>query len=110
MSSRKGGIKDGLTFSKGEAAKARHELDKSLGLGNRPDIVPPGEATVTGEKRTVEIGWHPVAGGAGKWFAEKTFIGREITKRTGKYPDPSQHWAVIVGDYVHELWMVSRNN
>jgi hypothetical protein len=39
-------------------------------------------------------------------FAEKTIIGKGITERVGKYPDPTQHWAVIVGDYVHQLWMV----
>jgi hypothetical protein len=25
-----------------------------------------------------------------------------------KYPDPSQHWAILVGDYCHELWMDER--
>jgi hypothetical protein len=28
-----------------------------------------------------------------------------ITSHIGKYPDPTQHWAVLVGEYVHELWM-----
>jgi hypothetical protein len=28
-----------------------------------------------------------------------------ITSEIGKYPDPTQHWAVLVGDYVHQLWM-----
>ena len=41
-----------------------------------------------------------------RWFAEKTIIGKQITQRIGKYPDPTQHWAVIVGDFVHQLWMV----
>lgn len=50
---------------------------------------------------------HPVAGATGKWFAERTIIGKQITESIGKYPDPTQHWAVIVGDYVHQLWMVS---
>ena len=53
----------------------------------------------------VELGWHPVAGAGGKWFAE-SLVGKQITNRVGKYPDPTQHWAVIVGDYVHQLWMV----
>lgn len=53
-------------------------------------------------------GKHPVAGATGKWFAERTIIGKQITESIGKYPDPTQHWAVIVGDYVHQLWMVSR--
>lgn len=41
----------------------------------------------------------------GKWLAEKSGIGKKITKSIGKYPDPTQHWAVLVGDYAHELWM-----
>jgi hypothetical protein len=41
----------------------------------------------------------------GKWLAEKSGLGKMITKEIGKYPDPTQHWAVLVGDYVHELWM-----
>lgn len=49
---------------------------------------------------------HPVAGATGKWFAEKTIIGKQISQKIGNYPDPTQHWAVIVGDYVHQLWMV----
>jgi hypothetical protein len=28
-----------------------------------------------------------------------------ITEKVDKYPDPTQHWAVLVGDYVHQLWM-----
>ncbi|RMZ82877.1 hypothetical protein DV737_g1874, partial [Chaetothyriales sp. CBS 132003] len=30
-----------------------------------------------------------------------------ITDNINNYPDPTQHWAVLVDDYVHELWMVS---
>jgi hypothetical protein len=41
----------------------------------------------------------------GKWIAEKSGLGTVINKTIGKYPDPTQHWAVLVGDYVHELWM-----
>ncbi len=41
----------------------------------------------------------------GKWFAEKCGLGKMITKEIGKYPDPTQHWAVLVGDFVHQLWM-----
>ena len=41
----------------------------------------------------------------GKWFAEKTWFGKGITERIGDHPDPTQHWGVVVGDYVHQLWM-----
>jgi hypothetical protein len=30
-----------------------------------------------------------------------------ITDKINRYPDPTQHWAVLVGDYAHQLWMVS---
>jgi hypothetical protein len=60
---------------------------------------------MNGPPRIVEIGWHPVGGSAGKWFAEQTKIGAWITEKVHKYPDPSQHWAILVGDYCHELWM-----
>ena len=69
-------------------------------------MVPPGKGDINGEQRTIELGWHPVGGATGKWFAEKTMIGRGIKGRIGNYPDPTQHWGVVVGDYVHQLWMV----
>lgn len=80
-------------------------LEHSLGLGHKPNVIPPAEPTTDGPVRAVEIGWHPVAGLAGKWFAEKTRLGTWITEKVHKYPDPSQHWAVLVGGFAHELWM-----
>lgn len=56
-----------------------------------------------GDHRVVAIGWHPVPGG--KWLAESSGLGKRISKSIGRYPDPTQHWAVLVGDYAHELWM-----
>jgi hypothetical protein len=100
---------DGLHIGKERAIdgllKTKLSLEHKLGLGAKPDIIPPGEARIDGELRTVEIGWHPVAGMAGNWFAEKSGIGKMITEHIGGYPDPTQHWAVLVGEYVHELWM-----
>ena len=81
-------------------------LEHSLGLGQKPNVVPHGIAEVNGDHRVVEIGWHPVGGFGGKWFAEKTGLGKKITETVHKYPDPTQHWAVLVGDFAHELWMV----
>jgi hypothetical protein len=78
-------------------------LQRSLGLGAKPNVIPPGEARVDEDLRKVEIGWHPVPGG--KWLAEKSSLGRKITESIGKYPDPTQHWAVLVGEFAHELWM-----
>lgn len=68
--------------------------------------MPEGEADIRVAPRTVHIGWHPVGGVAGKWFAEQTKLGKLITEKIDRYPDPTQHWAVLVGDYAHELWMV----
>ena len=85
--------------------KGKLALEHSLGLGAKPNVIPPGEPRIDAELRTVEIGWHPVAGMGGKWLAEKSGLGKVITSHIGKYPDPTQHWAVLVGEYVHELWM-----
>jgi len=85
--------------------KGRILLEHSLGLGARENVVPPGEPSVLDEPREVILGWHPVLGLGGKWFAEQTGLGKKITETVRKYPDPTQHWAVLVGDYAHELWM-----
>jgi hypothetical protein len=69
-------------------------------------VIPPGDAQINDELRTVWIAWHPVGGFGGKWFAEQTGVGKMITKSINKYPDPTQHWAVLVGDFAHQLWMV----
>ncbi|TQV90469.1 hypothetical protein V2A60_010458 [Cordyceps javanica] len=87
-------------INKGELA-----LKRAVGLGAQPNVVPEGDPIHDGEPRLVEIGWHPVGGLAGKWFANNTGLGKLITERINKYPDPTQHWAVLVGDYVHQLWM-----
>lgn len=89
-------------LNKGELA-----LKHAVGLGAQPNVVPEGEPVHDGEARDVEVGWHPVGGLAGKWFADRTGLGKMITEKINKYPDPTQHWAVLVGDYVHQLWMVS---
>jgi len=91
-------------------AKGRSAFEHSLGLGQTPSVIPPGEVEITGEPRVVEIGWHPVAGLAGKWFAESTGLGKMVKDSIHKFPDPTQHWAVLVGDYCHQLWMVGSWN
>ena len=87
--------------------KGKLFIQHSVGLGQQPNVIPPGEASVSGGLRTVHLGWHPVAGLGGKWFAEQTGLGKMITENINNYPDPTQHWAVLVDDYVHQLWMVS---
>jgi hypothetical protein len=85
--------------------KSKLKFEHALGLGHQPNVIPEAEPHINGEPRTVEVGWHPVPV-LGKWFAE-TGLGKLIEKDTHRFPDPTQHWSVIVGDYCHELWMVS---
>ncbi|CAL3968974.1 hypothetical protein PZA11_004915 [Diplocarpon coronariae] len=95
----KGKEKAGNEWVRGKTA-----LQHSLGFGATPNVIPPGEARVDGELRTVEVGWHPVPGMA--WMAnQESGVGKMIIKNIGTYPDPTQHWAVLVGGYVHQLWM-----
>ncbi|TFK43225.1 hypothetical protein BDQ12DRAFT_661928 [Crucibulum laeve] len=66
---------------------------RSSGLGKGPDKVPPGPINKNeSEARRVHIGYHPIGGGVGNFFS----------KALGA-PMWMQHWAVIVGDYYHEL-------
>ncbi|KAF2093000.1 hypothetical protein NA57DRAFT_49095 [Rhizodiscina lignyota] len=103
--SRKEALTEGKGWGKDELVKGKLMLQHSLGLGHKPNVIPPGDAIILGQPRAVRIGWHPVAGLGGKWFAEKTGLGRVITKSVKKYPDPTQHWAVLVDEFCHELWM-----
>jgi hypothetical protein len=80
-------------------------LKHAIGLGAGQNVVPISQPSSDGPPRAVEVGWHPVGGFAGKWFAEKTGLGKMIKEKTNNYPDPTQHWAVLVGEYAHQLWM-----
>jgi hypothetical protein len=77
----------------------------AIGLGATENVVPVSQPLTSGPPRSVEVGWHPVGGLAGKWFAEKTGLGKLITDKINEYPDPTQHWAMLVGEYAHQLWM-----
>lgn len=50
-------LKQARSWTTKEASDAKKELQKYAGLGERPDVIPPGEALVSGEPRTVELGW-----------------------------------------------------
>ncbi|OBR03349.1 hypothetical protein CH63R_12476 [Colletotrichum higginsianum IMI 349063] len=94
-------------FLKKNLTKGELAVKHALGLGATPNVVPVTQPVLNGPPRVVEVGWHPVGGLAGKWFAEETGLGKMITEKINKYPDPTQHWAVLVGDFAHQLWMVS---
>ncbi|KAF5585844.1 uncharacterized protein FSUBG_12303 [Fusarium subglutinans] len=96
---------DVFSYRKKNLNKGEIALKHAVGLGSQPNVVPVTEPVVDGPRRPVEVGWHPVGGFAGKWFAEETGLGKMITEKINKYPDPTQHWAVLVGDYAHQLWM-----
>ncbi|KAL2160910.1 hypothetical protein VTH06DRAFT_1108 [Thermothelomyces fergusii] len=98
----------GVTRGKEELLKGGLALGRSIGLGHKPNVIPPAVPCTNGAPRTVLIGWHPVGGPVGRWFAEQTKLGVWIKEKVRAYPDPSQHWAVLVGDYCHELWMDER--
>ncbi|KAM7195568.1 hypothetical protein V8F20_007464 [Naviculisporaceae sp. PSN 640] len=101
----KAGLDKGKVELSNGIEKGKQKMEEALGLGKKPNVVPPSKPNIKGSYRPVYIGWHPVAGFAGQWFAEKSGLGRKITEAINSYPDPTQHWAVIVGDYVHQLWM-----
>ncbi|TDZ53804.1 hypothetical protein CTRI78_v006749 [Colletotrichum trifolii] len=87
-------------LTKGELA-----LKHAIGLGHKPNVIPVTQPVLNGPPRPVEVGWHPVGGLAGKWFADETGLGKIITEKIKYYPDPTQHWAVLVGEFAHQLWM-----
>ncbi|KAI2636127.1 hypothetical protein GGS21DRAFT_514680 [Xylaria nigripes] len=95
------GLSKGLSTGKEGLIKGRHHVEHALGLGHQPNVVPPGEPGL-GRERTVVIGWHPVPGGQ---LLAETALGQLISKKINNYPDPTQHWAILVGDYCHQLWM-----
>ncbi|KJZ71233.1 hypothetical protein HIM_09376 [Hirsutella minnesotensis 3608] len=80
-------------------------LRYTVGAGKKYNSVPQTEPDFDTPPRAIEIGWHPLGGFAGKWIAERTKLGEMIKAKINELPDPSQHWAVIVGDYAHQLWI-----
>ncbi|KAL0934467.1 uncharacterized protein CTRU02_211266 [Colletotrichum truncatum] len=92
-------------FLKKNLTKGELALKHAIGLGYKPNVIPVTQPILNGPPRLVEVGWHPVGGLAGRWFAEETGLGKMITERIKYYPDPTQHWAVLVGEFAHQLWM-----
>ncbi|KAI1118981.1 hypothetical protein F5Y14DRAFT_446789 [Nemania sp. NC0429] len=96
------GISKGISKGKEELVKGKLHFEHALGLGYQPNVVPPEEPGLFAQSRTVAIGWHPVPGGG--WLAQSG-LGQLISRKINNYPDPTQHWAILVGDYCHQLWM-----
>ncbi|KAI0877565.1 hypothetical protein GGS24DRAFT_105018 [Hypoxylon argillaceum] len=95
-------------YLKRDSPKAKKNLSKENFTLNmpwachQPNVIPPGKPGTVAENRVVVIGWHPVPGGG--WLAQ-TGLGQLVSKKIRNYPDPTQHWAILVGDYCHQLWM-----
>jgi hypothetical protein len=78
----------------GSALRSSGSSSSSSGLGAGPDVVPKEPAANQNSGlREVKIGYHPIMGGVGKFLDDLS----------GGMPMYMQHWAVIVGDYYHEL-------
>jgi hypothetical protein len=50
-------FKQAQSWTAKEASDAKKELQKAAGLGEKPTVVPEGQALVSGEPRSVELGW-----------------------------------------------------
>lgn len=50
-------FKQAQSWTDKEASDAKKALQKAAGLGEKPSVIPEGEALVSGEPRIVEIGW-----------------------------------------------------
>jgi hypothetical protein len=41
----------------------------------------------------------------GKSYMYDLHMRQTLTSYQQQYPDPTQHWAMLVGEYAHQLWM-----
>lgn len=89
-------------------AVTRDIVDKAaglVGLGKKPNAIPPGPARRNDTPRKIILGWHPVGGVGGQVFEKMTMPldGLSMVTQLANTPNPTHHWAVLVGDYIHEL-------
>ena len=79
------------------------KIGETLGvLGQAPNVVPAGQPSHDDSPRSVIIGSHPVGGILSTLLLEPGRIGLSMIG-LDKAPNPTFHWAVIVGDFYHEL-------
>ena len=79
-------------------------LQRELDIGKAPNVIPSQPANRSSEQRPVYIGSHPIG-------AEENYAWGELQKQfvesqaagASEFPDPTWHWAIIVGPYFHEL-------
>ncbi|KZV74749.1 hypothetical protein PENSPDRAFT_681708 [Peniophora sp. CONT] len=74
---------------------------KGLGFFAENDVVPRAAISTNDPLRAVTIGCHPAGVGLGEIAKDAL---EKAEKEAGRnYLDPTYHWAVMVGDYYHEL-------
>jgi len=68
------------------------DLARGSNRGPGKNVVPKGSPNKNGERREVKIGWRPLAIGGGILKPIRHLLPRE-----------TQHWAVVIGRFYHEL-------
>ena len=100
----------------GEAKKGLKQVAADLAekfnwpLGKAPNAIPPDKPNQNSARRNVYVGSHPLVGPdaikalavVGNVLIGRVPVAPSIRESKG-VPDPMHHWAVIVGDYFHEL-------
>ncbi|KAF7531316.1 hypothetical protein G7054_g8986 [Neopestalotiopsis clavispora] len=75
----------------------RNELQENLDIGKAPNVIPSDAPRYDMPPREVVISSHPVVAGA------YTQALKRYSGDLDEVPDPAYHWAVVVGNYWHEL-------
>ncbi|KAF5262409.1 hypothetical protein FOXYS1_6872 [Fusarium oxysporum] len=95
----------------------RHPLQKLGVAGKQENMIPPTLPSKSNPPREVLLGSHVVTGMIAKLIGALTPQTRvlPITFSSNPAPDPTHHWAILVGDYYHELssdldWIILYNN
>ncbi|KAJ8085001.1 hypothetical protein PM082_003778 [Marasmius tenuissimus] len=81
-------------------------LLEKLGLGAAPNTVPSDSPRTDCEPRVVKICYHPVMGAIGGFVDHLISPGKGGLYNLDHQeapPNPRYHWAVLVGDFYHEL-------
>lgn len=85
--------------------KVIEPLAPAVGLGKLPNCIPADTPRNDCAPRTVILGWHPVAGLGGQIFEHinPVLSSLQVVSDLTGAPNPTHHWAVHVGEFVHEL-------
>jgi hypothetical protein len=84
----------------------RHPLQKLGVAGKQENVIPPAAPSKSDAPREVLLGSHAVGGMIAKLIGAVTsphVAVQPIFVSSNPAPDPTHHWAILVGDYYHEL-------